>query len=165
MKTPLRYQIVERDSGETSLFNCLSFLFERDEMPLELIKMISAYSNACHDKFGNLEKNEVSEHFMYYTAGWVRMFAKDKKIPLVSRYYSGGDVDLLKIRKCLLSGGCVNLKSHRQGIRHYVTITSMDDEYMYIFDPYLRLNGYYLQNSGISISNDNLFSYNRKVRK
>ena len=164
MKTPLRYQMVERDSGETSLCNCLSFLFERDEMPLELLKMISAYSNSCYDKFGNLENNELSRHFMYYTAGWIRTFAKEKKIPLVAKYYVGEDVDLLKIRKCLLSGGCVNLKAHRQGARHFVTITNMDDEYMYIFDPYLRLNGYYLANSGIAIANDNPFSFNRKVR-
>lgn len=38
MKTPLRYQITEFDCGSVSLINCIVFLFEREEIPAELIK-------------------------------------------------------------------------------------------------------------------------------
>ena len=38
MKIPLRFQITEFDCGAVSLLNCLSFLYEREEIPAVLIK-------------------------------------------------------------------------------------------------------------------------------
>ena len=40
MKSPLRYQITEFDCGSVSLINCISYLFEREEMPLEFLKIL-----------------------------------------------------------------------------------------------------------------------------
>ena len=44
MKVPLRYQMTEYDCGPTSLLNAMSFLFEREELPPELVRNIMLYS-------------------------------------------------------------------------------------------------------------------------
>ena len=44
MKTPLRYQVTEYDCGPTSLLNTVSFLFEREEIPPEVVRNIMLYS-------------------------------------------------------------------------------------------------------------------------
>ena len=38
MKSPLRYQISDYDCGPTSMLNAVSFLFEREQIPPELIR-------------------------------------------------------------------------------------------------------------------------------
>ena len=40
MKSPLRYQISDYDCGPTSMLNAVSFLFEREQIPPELIRNI-----------------------------------------------------------------------------------------------------------------------------
>ena len=40
MKNPLHYQLTEYDCGPTSLLNAISFLFEREEIPPEVIRNI-----------------------------------------------------------------------------------------------------------------------------
>ena len=35
MKNPLHYQLTEYDCGPTSLLNAISFLFEREEIPVK----------------------------------------------------------------------------------------------------------------------------------
>ena len=40
MKTPLRFQVTEYDCGTVSLYNAISYLFEREEIPAQLLKTI-----------------------------------------------------------------------------------------------------------------------------
>ena len=40
MKVPLRFQITEYDCGTTSLINALAYLFDREELPVSLLKAI-----------------------------------------------------------------------------------------------------------------------------
>ena len=40
MKIPLRYQTTEFDCGPTSLLNGISYLFEREEIPPEIIRNV-----------------------------------------------------------------------------------------------------------------------------
>ena len=163
MKNPLNYQVLENDAGGTSLLNCLSYLFEREEMPLELVKIINSYAASCYDAAGNIAANEFSNQFMYYIASWVKAYAKEKQIPLRAIYLHGDNVDLLKIRKCLMAGGCVQFKAYKQ-TKHYVCITKMDEDEIFIFDPYYRENGYYRQAAAITVVDSEPFEFNRRVR-
>ena len=43
MKSPLHYQISEYDCGPTTLLNALNFLFEREEIPPDIIRNIMLY--------------------------------------------------------------------------------------------------------------------------
>ena len=54
MKIPLRFQVTEFDCGTVSLLNAFSYLFDRDEIPAELVKAIHKYTLDCYDEEGNL---------------------------------------------------------------------------------------------------------------
>ena len=43
MKTPLRYQFSEYDCGPACLQNAISYLFDREEIPPEVLRNISLY--------------------------------------------------------------------------------------------------------------------------
>ena len=43
MKIPLHYQVSNYDCGPTSLVNALNVLFEREDIPPELIRNIMLY--------------------------------------------------------------------------------------------------------------------------
>lgn len=43
MKNPLHYQLTEYDCGPTSMLNAVSFLFEREEIPPDIIRNIMLY--------------------------------------------------------------------------------------------------------------------------
>ena len=60
-----------------------------------------------------------------------------------------------------MAGGCVNLKTHRDGEVHYVMVSGMDKENMYIFDPYYKEES---NNNFIKIENANPLKYNRIVK-
>ena len=48
MKNPLHYQLSEYDCGPTSLLNAISFLFEREEIPPEILRNIMLYCLDCY---------------------------------------------------------------------------------------------------------------------
>lgn len=47
MKNPLHYQFSEYDCGPTSMQNAISFLFEREEIPPEVLRNIMLYCLDC----------------------------------------------------------------------------------------------------------------------
>ena len=52
MKTPLQYQISEYDCGPTTLDNAIRFLFEREDIPPEIIRNITLYCLDCYGEGG-----------------------------------------------------------------------------------------------------------------
>ena len=161
MKSPLRYQITEFDCGSVSLINCISYLFEREEIPTELVKVISTYTLDCYDDFGRLGNSSINHEIMYFISRWIKEFAVDKMIPLMCKYVRAEAVNLLMIKKVLMAGGCVNLRTFRGDEIHYVMLTDMDSENVYIFDPYYKEDS---KSNTIKINNNNPFSFNRVVR-
>ena len=156
------YQLSESNAGETAVLNCISYLFDREEMPLDFVKIMSSYSVGCYDDMGYLENGDFCENLLFFTASWLADYAKEKHIPLIAKYLSHDDVNLLEIRKCLLAGGCVDLKTEREG-RHYITLTKMDDTYIYAFDPYYRPVGSFKPITGVEVVENKPFNYNRKI--
>lgn len=161
MKSPLRYQITEFDCGSVSLVNCISYLFDREEIPTELIKVISTYTLDCYDEYGKLGNSSINHEIMYFISRWIKEFAIDKMIPLMCKYVRGEVVNFLMIKKVIMAGGCVNLRTKRDGEAHYVMLTGVDAENVYIFDPYYLETS---KNNQIKIVNDKPFSYNRVVK-
>ena len=49
MKTPLHYQMTEYDCGPISMMNAIIFLFDREQIPPDLIRNIMLY---CLDGYG-----------------------------------------------------------------------------------------------------------------
>ena len=129
MKTPLRFQITEYDCGRASLINCISFLFEREEIPVELLKAIQNYT---------LDNNEhgTSRDMMQYFAKWLTTFSEKKEFGIKCKYTEGEDVNFDKIQSWIKAGGVVNFRCWHFDYEHYVMISKIDKEFVYIFDPY-----------------------------
>ena len=163
MKTPLRYQITEFDCGSVSLINCIVFLFERNEIPAELIKAISTYTLDCYDEFGNLGQKGTSREAVKYLSRWIVDFSEQKNLGITCKYLRGKNVTLEKIKECLNNGGCVNLRTY-QDSEHYVTITHYDADYIYIFDPYYTEKKEYKNDFFIEQITNKPFDYNKKVK-
>ena len=161
MKNPLMYQLTEKTAGETSVFNCISYLFDREETPLEFLKIMRSFAISCYNEDGLPNNKEFCDNLLFFCASWISDYAKEKNIPLVAKYLNHYDVNLLEIRKCLLVGGCVDLKVSRNG-NHFITITKMDDLYIYAFDPFYKPS-ILRPASGVEIVNDEPFQYNRKI--
>lgn len=162
MKTPLRYQITEFDCGTVSLINCIIFLFERHEIPAELIKAISTYTLDCYDEHGNLGQKGTSREAVKYLSRWIADFCNSKKLGIKCEYLNGNKVTFERIIKCLDDRGCVNLRTYQE-CEHYVTITGHDKKYMYLFDPYYQTKDDYKNDKAIICDNKHPFTYNRKV--
>lgn len=164
MKSPLIYQMTEETCGDIAIFNCISFLFDREDMPLEFLNIMSSYASGCYDEDGKLSNKDFYENIMFFASSWIKDYAKEKHIQLRAVRLVKEDVNLLKIRNCILDGGCVDLKTTRRGNVHYVTVMHMDDEYMYIFDPYYKPSSAFNDNKNIEVILDKPFYYNRKVK-
>lgn len=164
MKTPLRYQITEYDCGSVSLLNCITYLFKREEIPAELVKAISTYTLDCYDEFGNLGQKGTSREAVQYLSRWITEFSKRKDFGIRCEYLEKEEVCLERIKHCVDAGGCVNLRTY-QGVEHYVTVTKMDDSFVYIFDPYYYPPSHFKNNSSVYHIGDAPFRYNRKVTK
>ena len=54
MKIPLHYQMSEYDCGPTTMLNAISYLFEVEEIPPEVIRNIMLYSLDCYNDEGRL---------------------------------------------------------------------------------------------------------------
>lgn len=161
MKTPLRYQITEFDCGSVSLINCIAYLFEREEIPAELIKAISSFTLDCYDEHGNLGQKGTSREAVRYLSRWITDFSNSKDFVLRCEYLTGAEVDYNKIKHCIDNGGCVNLRTY-QGCEHYVTITDIDEKFVYIFDPYFYSGEHYKNNNSVFFE-DCPFKYIRRV--
>ena len=162
MKTPLRYQITEFDCGSVSLINCINYLFHRKEIPAELVKAISSYTLDCYDEHGNLGEKGTSREAVQYLSRWITNFSQTKDFGVVCEYLSGDAVTVEKIKSCIKGGGCVNFRTY-QSCEHYVTITDIDKDYVYIFDPYYNTESYYSSNPAIDYV-DEPFKCNRRVK-
>ena len=60
MKVPLSYQTTEYDCGPTTMINAISFLFERHEIPPDVIKQIMLYSLDVYNGKGEFGKSGTS---------------------------------------------------------------------------------------------------------
>ena len=49
MKNPLHYQLTEYDCGPTSMLNALAYLFEREQIPPEIVRETMLF---CMDRHG-----------------------------------------------------------------------------------------------------------------
>lgn len=164
MKTPLRYQITEFDCGSVSLVNCITYLFEREHIPAELIKAINTYTLDCYDEHGNLGQKGTSREAVKFLTRWICDFARTKDFNLRCEYLDGKSVTLKKIEDCVKAGGCVNLRTYQE-VEHYVTVTNVDDKFVYLFDPYFNPASEYENNPHITADFNHPTQYNRIVDK
>ena len=163
MKVPLRYQITEFDCGPTSLLNGISFLFEREEIPPEIVRNIMLFCLDQYDEKGISGQMGTSHTAMMFLSHWLDNFGHTGRLSIQSSYLTGGDVTLERgsnLRSVLLRGGVAVARVDLEGW-HYVLLTGVCEEAVYVFDPY-RLSETLLVNDVQVISNQ-IYDYNRVV--
>lgn len=162
MKVPLRYQITEYDCGPTSLLNAMSYLFEREDLPPELVRNIMLYSLDSYGADGCSGKNGTSHAAMMFLSNWLDGFGKTGQLDIHSSYITGHSVNLGQqslLRSALMRGGAAVVRLDLD-CWHYVLLTGIEDEQVYLFDPYLLPEPFPVP--GVRVVND-AFAYNRII--
>ena len=138
MKIPLRYQMTEYDCGPTSLLNAVSFLFEREEIPPEVVRNIMLFCLDSYGMDGFSGKSGTSHTAMQFLSHWLDGFGQTGRLSLSSVYLSGQEVALgqnSRLRDALLRGGAAVVRVDLDGW-HYILLTGIDGNTVFAFDPY-----------------------------
>lgn len=138
MKNLLNYQSSEYDCGPVSLTNAVRFLFEREDIYPDIIKYIMLYCLDSYDEAGEVGKRGTSASAMMFLANWLNQFGQMKKFPISCEFLSGEEVHIGQADKivcALQQGGAVVLRLFLD-VPHYVLLTGIEGDSLYIFDPY-----------------------------
>ena len=163
MKTPLRYQVTEYDCGPTSLLNAVSFLFEREEIPPEVVRNIMLYSLDTFGTDGVSGKSGTSHAAMLFLSHWLDGFGKTGRLAVRSDYLTGRDVNLgadSRIVSALRRGGAAVVRLDLEGW-HYVLLTGIEGNGVLVFDPYDPAESFPAE--GITVVQGHDGQYNRIV--
>lgn len=168
MKIPLGYQITEYDCVPTTFINALKYLFKRDEILPEIIKNIYMYSLDTYNRAGKLGGNGTSYFSVKLISNWLNEFSKCHNLKLKCETLECNEINLNnngKILRCINNNGVAAVKVYfgYPDIYHYVLLTSIDDNYVYVFDPYYRKRNF--KNKKIEIIVDTPELFNRKINK
>ena len=155
MKIPLRYQVTEYDCATASLYNALSYLFERHEIPLEIFNKIHEYTLDCSDGEGNSGQGGTSRN------------AIDKLINFLNNYNKFNfriqctKLDGEKVKHSFNDKSCILVRVWLELVEHYVIITKIHKNRIYVFDPYYLVKDEY-KDRGVKIKTKPL-TYNRII--
>lgn len=163
MKNPLHYQISEYDCGPTSMLNAMSYLFQREEIPPEIIRNIMLYCLDCYGADGASGKSGTSHMAMMFLSNWLNGFGKTGYLSVSSRYLSGEAVNFRQdssLRDALCRGGAAVVRLDLDGW-HYVLLTGIQGDRVFLFDPY-RIDAPFKEEE-IRMVTDHPAQYNRIV--
>lgn len=138
MKNLLNYQSSEYDCGPVSLTNAIRYLFDREMIYPDIIKYIMLYCLDSYNEEGEVGKRGTSASAMMFLSNWLNQFGQMKCFPISCEFLSGEEVVLSpngKIIGALQQGGAVVLRLFLD-VGHYVLLTGVKDETVYLFDPY-----------------------------
>ena len=161
MKVPLRYQMTEYDCGLVSFLNAISFLFDREEINPELIKYVTQYTLDCQDELGNIGKGGTSREAIEKLSNFLNI-QKDK-YKIICQSLKRISIEI--ITDCLNKNGCVFYRTYIKNYEHYVIITKIENQKVYLFDPYYLENNIYIETKDIKIVLNKPFDYNRIITK
>lgn len=163
MKNPLHYQRSEYDCGPTSMLNAVSYLFEREEIPPDIVRNVTLY---CLDSYGSdgiFGKNGTSCAAMMFLSNWINGFGQTGYLSISSRYLSGEAVNFQQnssLRDALRRGGVAVVRVDLDGW-HYILLTGIEADRVFLFDPYYRKSNF--EDQAIQMIPDHPDAYNRIV--
>lgn len=163
MKNPLHYQLSEYDCGPTSMLNAISYLFERDDIPPEIIRNIMLYCLDCYGAEGSPGKSGTSCTAMMFLSNWLDGFGHTGKLSISSQYLCGKSVALGKdsaINDALRRGGVAVVRLYYD-VAHYVLLTGEHEGNILMFDPYYQTESF--PQKDIIVTLEHPFAYNRVV--
>jgi len=171
MKIPLHYQISDYDCGPTTMLNALSYLFDVEEIPPEVIRNIMLYSLDAYDAEGRLGEMGTSRTAMMFLTNWLNGFGKIGRIPVSGIYLSGKMVSMSKdgrIVHALRCRGVVVLRCIID-VWHYILLTGVEEKkdgsglLFHAFDPYYDKEAKEFTGPGIELAEGHPKEYNKIV--
>lgn len=138
MKNLLNYQSSEYDCGPVSLTNAMRYLFDREVLYPDIIKYIMLYCLDSYNEDGEVGKRGTSASAMMFLSNWLNQFGQMKNFPISCEFLSGENVYLSqdsKIVEALQQGAAVVLRLFLD-VGHYVLLTGIESDSVYLFDPY-----------------------------
>ena len=160
MKSPLRYQATQYDCGPTTITNAIMYLFEREEIPPDLMTHIAHCTLDSFNPAGHCGIYGTSGAAIRYLGSWLNELRYAGLLPIRSSFLCGDAVFFGKgseISMALDEGAAVVLHVFRT-IGHYVLATGKSAEGLLIFDPYY--NGNKAIREDIEVITDQPFSHN-----
>ncbi len=138
MKNLLNYQSSEYDCGPVTLTNAIRYLFDREVIYPDIIKYIMLYCLDSYNEHGEVGKRGTSASAMMFLSNWLNQFGQMKNFPISCEFLSGESVHVTednKIAAALHQGGVVVLRLYLD-VAHYVLLTGIEGDSIYLFDPY-----------------------------
>ena len=164
MKVPLRYQNTEYDCGTTSFVNALAYLYDREDVPVKLLKAIYRFTLDVEGKDGIEGTGGTSRKHAELLAKYFVDYANSNDdFNIKCKILSGEDVNLEEMIKTLNEKGVIIARCW-QDTEHYVLITKIDNSFAYIFDPYYLEEDYYVNDEDVAIVLHETFTHNRLVK-
>ena len=164
MKIPLRYQNTEYDCGTTSFINALAYLYDREDVPVELIKAVYKYTLDVENEEGIVGKGGTSRKHAELLARYFSKYANENKdFNINCKVLSKEEVNLEEMKKTVDNNGVIIARCF-QDVEHYVLITKIDDNFAYIFDPYYLEEDHYYNDEDVAIVLHETFTHNRVVK-
>ena len=164
MKVPLRYQNTEYDCGTTSFVNALAYLYDREDVPVELLKAIYKFTLDVEGRDGAIGEGGTSRKHAELLAKYFTEFANENdEFDIKCKILYGENVTLERMKNSLDKNGVIIARCW-QDDEHYVLITKMDDNFAYIFDPYFLEEDYYVNDEDVAIVLHESFTHNRIVK-
>ena len=164
MKIPLRYQNTEYDCGTTSFINALAYLYDREDVPVELIKAVYKYTLDVESEDGVVGKGGTSrKHAELLARYFVEYANENKNFKISCTVLSKDKVNLSDMKETVDNNGVIIARCW-QDVEHYVLITKIDDNFAYIFDPYYLDEEYYYDDEDVAIVLHETFTHNRIVK-
>lgn len=163
MKNILHYQISDYDCGPTSIINGLIYLFEREELVPEIIHSIN---NLLLDRYGTdgvSGKRGTSAIAMKHLSEWLNEFKETGRLDIQSSFIEHEEVYIGEnstINFVIEHGGTVITRLFLDEW-HYVTITNIKDNKVYLFDPYYTDEP--IKDNEYRIINNHPYEYNRII--
>lgn len=128
MKSPLRYQATCYDCGTTALVDALMAVFEREQIPPEVVRFLTAMT--CDKCVGTTRelRGGTSAAAMAFAAAWLNDCAGKLGFPVACEQLRGDDVTLraggrldaeLRAGAAVVAGVCL-------GADHYVVLTGVE---------------------------------------
>ena len=163
MKSPLRYQATQYDCGPTTMTNAIMYLFEREEIPPDLVRHIGQCTLDSYDREGHCGMYGTSGAAIRYFGSWLNELRYAGLLPIRSSYIAGREVwfgEGSVLTKALRGGAAAVLHVfHDEG--HYILVTGDRPEGLYAFDPYYRGNE--VGRAGVVPVDDRPFSHNMLI--
>ena len=128
----LNTQISDFDSGPTCLFNSLKILYEKDEIPLKLVKII--YTNSLDGKETRMYENGTSRFAMKRICNKFNIYGNKHNMDIFYMYYAKEEVDVELIKKALLEKKILIFRNNYEN-ENYFMLTEYKNNIIYIFDP------------------------------